>query len=530
MNPFIILFPPILVFALAIITHNVMISLFCGIIAAALSATNFSPLQATYLMANTFLTQVQSINNLYVFGFLTSVGILIMLITHVGGIKAYTGLIKKIITHKKNAERTSLLLSFSFFIDDYLNSLMVGSIMRPITDTFRIPRIKLAFLIDAMSASLCMIIPATSWVAMVLSQLRTAGVSEHAADAFSIVGDPFYIYLCTIPFIFYPILNIVSAWFIVSNNISYSIMEKHEKIAEQTGNLFGNKATRASKKEHFGEGTFNGFLVPMGSFLVSAFVAFLYSGNHILFGGNNNFFTALQAANSLWALWIAGATSVIISVIFFSIQRILSLRLLGHICYEGFDLVRNGIIILFFAWSFSYLLIDKLEAGVYLAQLVSENLPLFLLPLILFGLATLSTIITGSSWGTIGVLVPLTIRVVAVLPGEALPILFERASLLLPALGAVLAGAVAGGHFSPITDATVIASTSAGSYHLDHVYSQIPYALPALIGTIVSLLIVGNMPTTNGLLIALPTGIIVTLMFILLFDKTWSRITKRSRV
>lgn len=499
MPDFIILIPPILVLVVAIVWKNVIAALFTGIISAALIAKHYSLIDALKLSfyrifqethLNKLITGDGSPDHLYTFLFLIALGIIISLITHTGGITAYTNIIQKKINNKKQTQTTSFLLSILFFIDDYLNSLTVGCIMRPLTDRFNIPRAKLAFLIDSMSSPLCVLIPATSWVAMIITNLQSAGIQETTAS--EIYGDPFAVYLKSIPFMFYPILVIISAFFIVRKNISYGPMYRQEQIAELTGNLFGGKpAIQLRMGQSCPAGSPLDFFIPIGTFILSVIVLILFSGDWIGFGGVRSLVSAFQEANIFYALCFSSIITLLLSLSLFFYQKKITTTGLKEVIIEGFFLMKNSLIVLLLAWTLSTMLKSDLQTGEYLAHLLLGMMPSYLLALTIFLTSTAIASSTGSAWGTVMIMMPLSIPMVIAYTQGSIPFNLTSIPLLYPTLGAMLSGAIAGGHISPISDSTVMSSTSAGSYHLDHLTTQIPYILPAFIGTIVACVLSG---------------------------------------
>lgn len=518
-NSWIVLLPPVFVLLCAAFTHNVIISLILGIGSAALIATNFTPLSTLLLIKDTFILKASDFNSLYLFGFLIILGFIIEMMTHSGGITAYTHILRRYVKNKRDAQVTSLLLSIIFFIDDVMNALTIGAIMRPITDSMNIPRAKLAFLINSVVAPLCVIIPASTWVAMILGQLQESGVSDRLADKPVIYADPLYTYFSTIPFIFYALFIIFTAWFVVWKNIGFGLMRQQEIIADETGNVFGGKPPRHEKPivQH-SKGTVAGFFIPIGTFILSMITFLFYSGNAAIMGGTNTLLIALQKADPFWSLFMASLLSMIVSMIYFLTHKQLDLREIKQNAYHGFMLTKDSIMILFFSYAFSSLLIVNLQAGTYLAHSVSGVLPLFILPLAIFIISSATAASIGSSWGTILVILPLTVTMLAALSNGAAPLAISIVPQFYAALGAIIAGSIAGAHFSPITDATVMASTATGCYHMDHVQTQIVYATPAFIGTCISYLVIaslGNFPTLFSYGIALLAGLAVTIGLLL---------------
>jgi tetracycline resistance efflux pump len=526
-SSWIVLVPPLLVLLVAIIKRNVLLSLLTGIISAALIAKDFSVPQASLLLLCRLSEQAEiktvfcshaSPDHLFTFAFLIILGIIISLITHTGGIAAYSTILEKKLKDKKTVETTSLLLSLCFFIDDYLNSLTVGSIMRPLTDRFRIPRAKLAFLLDATSAPLCVIIPASSWIALILSQLETSGVSEKATPSVTIYGDPFNAYIHSISYMFYPFFIIISAWFIVRQRISFGPMHSQEQEAEKTGNLFGGKQPLIPKVTYgtsgtHQEGSIIDFIIPIGTFIVSIILCLLYSGGWSMLGGNKTALQAFTQANIFYALFISSSITLIISILLFTIQNKLSFSSLKSLSISGIQLMQNSLLVLLLAWTFGSLLKNDLATGHYLANLLLGRLPAYSLPGVVFITSGLIAAITGSAWGTINIMVPLTIPLIITFMCQQQPILLAQAYLLYPALGGLISGAIAGSHVTSISDATVIASTSAGCYHFDHVITQISYVIPAILGSSLALLISGLFITWGTVVIPLAfmSGLTVTL-------------------
>jgi len=479
--------PPILVIIMSLVTKNVRWALVTGILTAALGAqgTVFGALQ---LSAQKIIQEALTKDHLALFGFLILLGTLVELMNHTGGIHAYTNLLKPHLRSKKAVETTSLLLSFGFFIDDYLNNLTTGNIMRPLTDHFKIPRAKLAFLIDSMSAPLCVIIPASSWVAMILGLFQAAHIQ-----------DPFNLYLSIIPALFYPIFLLISAFFIVQTRISFGAMHRYEVTAETTGNLFGGNTPLAQSTESLitKKNSLADFIIPLGSFLLTMFGMILYLGGSKIMGGTRDFMTALHYTNPFLALFYASVVSLCISIPFFIIQEKVAAKKIAPLFYTGFILMKNSLIVLLLAWTFGSLLNNELALGTLMGGLLSHSIATVAMPVLFFILALFISATTGSAWGTMTIMMPLVIPLVNT----------ESAFFLTQSLGAIIAGAIAGGHMSPITDSMVLASASAGCYHMDHVQTQMNYAFPVVLGTMIAFLTTGLLRTNPGLALFAAYGI-----------------------
>lgn len=494
-----VLLPPVIVFVTAAITHRVLTSLSLGIAAAALITAQGNIFEAITIAASRIVYQTIALDHLYTFGFLVALGIIIQIITHTGGMSAYTRIISKKLSNSRSVQTTSLGLSCIFLLDDYLNSLTVGSIMRPLTDRFEIPRIKLAYLLNSMSSPLAALVPATSWTAVILTQLQASGISQ-TSDAL-VFEDPLVAYLKALPFLFYSIFAIAAAWFIVRTQRSFGSMAEQEKIAQKTHNLFGGKAPLSITAEHTHDGTIADFLIPIITFVLGIFGTMMCAGN-------------ILEADPLWALFMGGCFSLIISVGRMAILRKKELFRMPQISREGFDVVKNSMILLLLAWTLGSFMKDDLQTGQHLASALLGNVSALYIPVVVLITSVVIAASVGSSWATIVLMLPLTIPMI---------VTSGALSLLSITIGAVIGGAVAGAHFSPIADGMVCASLSAGAYHLDFVRAQISYAIPVLIGsavaTLAASLLISTLGTAATAIFSIALGLIVTLGIITALSK-----------
>lgn len=496
-----VLLPPLLIFALALATRNVLISLAVGILAAAFIATDLSPLGGLYLAAKRLLEQTGipdvihqtgSYDKLYMFGFLIFLGIFIECMTHTGGLRIYTNRLLKRLKSPRQAQLTSLMLSFLFFVDDYLNALMVGSIMRPITDHFKVPRAKLAYLLNAVSAPLAVLVPASSWVGMILTQLEASGIHRAALPHSLMIIHPFRLYIGVIPFLFYPMLSIFTAWYITWNTISFGLMSRYEEQAKRDGNLFGGKAplnARSTIDDTTGGSPLD-IILPLLVFTILCSTLILYTGRWIALGGTNTLADAFMSGNSVFALCVGAAGALFVSALRIALNEKGAAQKLLKLSVQGFGLMKASLLILFLAWTLSTLLKDDLHTGLYISQLLSKSVGIALIPLVVFLATAVTTATTGSSWGAIMILTPLALPLIITILGGA-PLASVYVYGVAPVVGALISGAIAGSHLSPITDAMVIASTSSQAYHLDHVQTQASYSLIPLLGAIVAFLCAG---------------------------------------
>ncbi len=526
----IVIIPPFITFACALITKKIGRSLLLGIFFAAFIFGRFSldiaiTITTARLWANTQLyelfTWTGTFNNIYIYGFLFIIGIITALINATGGTQAYAKKIKQYIHSKKKAEFASLFLSLFLFLDDYLSCLTVGCVMRPLTDHFKIPRVKLAFLIDSLAAPFIIMVPVSSWVAVTCNQLQKSGISD-TSSASLVFADQFYVYLLTIPFLFYSIILIINTWFIIDQRISFGTIKKHESLAEKTGNLFGGKnppTTTVTQCAHEKNPSLIDFMLPICLLVGLVIFGLLYQGG--FFSENKTFVKALQNADSFPVLFFASLTSLLISVAVATVRKRITLSTLPRIIYDGIKLMAPAIVILILAWTFSDLLTHYLHTGDYLAYLLSGSLPIVLFPLIFYLLTALIATMLGSSWATMFIMIPIAIPMLVTCTHLPPPLVLYQIPLLIPTLGAILSGAVTGDHLSPIASTTIMATTSTGTHLIDHVQTQLAYSWPTVLGTALAFLLAGLTVTwerLSSLTVSLGIGIAVSITILLLFN------------
>jgi Na+/H+ antiporter NhaC len=530
-----VLLPPLIVIALAFITQRVLFALVMGILSGALIASKFSLSFAAQIIFSSLKAQFDPAN-LYTFGFLIFLGALITLISVTGGTQAYGAIIKKRLTNARNAQTASILLSFCFAIDDFFSILTVGSIMKPVTDSFKVPRIKLAFLIDSLAAPLIILVPVSTWVAMILMQLEKAGVSLNKATQPLIFEDPFAFYLGTIPFVFYSFIIAASVIYLVRAQSSWGLMATHEAVAQKTGNLFGGLDTPHQEKAghaSISRGTLLDFIFPLGTLLLGVFGAILYLGNSSLLGGNNTLAQTMQQTDIFLALLIGSLIALIASCSLALLRGTILFHNLPLLAHGGYDLMKDSIALLFLAWTFGTLLKNDLRTGDYIAHLLVGSVSSSLLPAMFFIASLITSVGTGSSWGTIAVLVPLAVPLVTSFTDLVTPIFISQLPLALPVVGAVFAGAVAGDHVSPIGTTTIMSSASAQADLHAHVKSQLVYAAPALIGTFLAFIVVGctlHMGTVYAWALSLSVGLSFAIGCLVIADKFATKGRKKARL
>ena len=490
--------PPLLVLVLGCWTRNVILSLAAGIILAVLVAANFSLLPAmellySYLWSNFEFDKFFSIQqfwstwNLFICIFLLILGIFVCLLQHSGGAYAYASFAKKYINNRKNAETSSLILSILLFVDDYFSNLTVGSVMYPLTDTQKIPRAKLAFLVGSMSAPLTILSPVSSWAAAILGLLRDNGISQTLmSGTTTILAKPLTAYFYLLPFLFYSFILILSVWYIVRMRISFGLMKKHEELAISTGNLFGGRTYYSKKKSSFEPNprhtTLSDFFISVLILLVSIFGGILYSGKWSCLFGHNDLITAFQNSSAATALFLGGNIALIVCTLFLLIRGRIELKAVPKIYWHGIKLMLSAVIVLLLAWTLGDILRSQgLQTGKFLANILVGTVDITLLPALLFITAVAIAFSIGSAWGTNAILFPIAIQMIpSILHINTIPTLTEI-PIFLPAFGAILSGSVAGNHMSPISDTTIMSSASTKITVIDRVNTQFSYALPIII-------------------------------------------------
>lgn len=525
-HSWLVLLPPLIVLVASFITRNLNKSLILGIISAALIATDFSLFQAVTLAAKRLYETVADIENLYMFGFILILSILIVLINHTGGASAFANAITHKLKNKRAAETASLTFSLTLFIDDYLNGLTVGYVMRPLTDRFAIPRVKLAFLVRALTGPLVILAPLSSWVAVIIGTIDQAGVNPIVHTSTKIISDPFFLYLESIPYIFYSFFIIASAWFIVRMRLSFGPMHAQEVIAHQTGNLFGGKnpiEARLGNVHQEEKGSVSDLIVPLLTLFTCAIAGSMWAGGYTLFGGTHTLLDSFKHnTNITLVLFTSGIITLCVSYVFAYMRNKIKTTEIMPTFKEGFDLIISAIYMVILAMILGKLLRIDLLTGEYLAQTLLGSLPLFLMPLVFFLVSTLISAVTGSTWGTIMILIPVALPMLMSIAHAAAPALPESIPLLIPSLGAIFSGSVCGNNISPIADGTVMVSTSCGAYPLDHAHTQFLYILPSIIGTCVSYSLIGffvNYGSHIQFWGSLSAGMLTTCGILLLFNR-----------
>ena len=459
------LLPPIIAIGLALITKEVYSSLFIGILSGGILISDFSPLKTMDAVIGTgIISAVEGTAGIFVF--LVELGILVSLVNKAGGSKAFGEWAKTHVKTKVGAAFATFVLGVLIFIDDYFNCLTVGSVMRPVTDKHKISRSKLAFLIDATAAPVCMIAPISSWAAAVVKYVEN--------------GEGINLFIAAIPMNFYSILTLVFVIGIILMKFDFGPMRKHEKNAEN-GDLFSGKQIKAADDEPNARGRVIDLILPIVVLFITCTFALLYVGG---ITQGVPFITAFGDTDATVALPWGGLIALIFTIIYFAIRKVVVFDEAMKSIPQGFIAMVPAILILTFATALKNVT-SELGAAFYVGDLMNHaaaGLKNFL-PAIIFLVACVLSFSTGTSWGTFGILIPIV--TVMFTPEDPHMVL---------GVSACLAGAVCGDHCSPISDTTIMSSAGAECEHLNHVSTQIPYAVYVAIVSFVCFIIAGFIP------------------------------------
>ena len=464
------LVPPIVAIALALITKEVYSSLFVGILIGGLLYAGGNP-EGTVLhvFSDGIVSVLSNSSNVGILIFLVILGSIVAMMNKAGGSAAFGRWASSKIKTPAGAQLATIALGVLIFIDDYFNCLTVGSVMRPVTDKQNVSRAKLAYLIDATAAPVCIIAPISSWAAAV------AGFVEGE--------DGFSLFIRAIPYNYYALLTIVMMVGMVLMHEEYGPMALHEANARK-GDLFttGNHPYEAMDEEVAAAGD-NGhvmdLVIPIFSLIICCVIGMIYTGG---FFEGNDFVTSFSQSDASVGLALGGFFGLVITVVLYMIRRVMKFRDLMACLPEGFKAMVPAILILTFAWSLKAMT-DSLGAKEYVAALVKASAGTFvsLLPAIIFLVGCFLAFATGTSWGTFGILIPIVVDAFSATDPQ----------LMIIAISACMAGAVCGDHCSPISDTTIMASAGAQCEHVNHVSTQLPYAITAAAVSCVSYIVAG---------------------------------------
>ena len=490
------LLPPLIAIVLALITKEVYSSLFVGIIAGGLLATNFSFAGTLDTVINDGIITAVS-DNAGIFIFLVILGVLVALLNRTGASAAFGKWAQKNIKTRVGAQLATFLLGVLIFIDDYFNCLTVGSVMQPVTDSHKISRAKLAFLIDATAAPVCMIAPISSWAAAVSSYAEGTGYSGLS------------LFIRAIPYNFYSLLTLVFIIALACMKFDYGPMAKHEKNAIEKGDLFtsGTEHAAESTGKVGTRGKVYDLVLPIIVLILVCVIGLIYIGGFFgtdAWGGTDfkgDFIGAFSNTDAVIGLPWGGIITIVLVMLYLVARRTITFKEAMECIPEGFKAMVPAIMILTFAGSLKNMT-SALGSAEFVKSFMSgaaEGLTA-LLPAVIFLVAVFIAFSTGTSWGTFGILIPI---VTSIFPASS--------ELMYIGMSACLAGAVCGDHCSPISDTTIMSSAGARCDHINHVSTQLPYAITVAAVSFVSFLIAAFvsilLPNIQTWFISLPIAI-----------------------
>ena len=487
------LLPPIVAIALALITKEVYSSLFIGILVGGLFYSGFTfEGTITHIFQDGIISVLSDSYNVGILVFLVILGAMVSLMNHSGGSAAFGRWASTHIKSRTGAQLATILLGILIFIDDYFNCLTVGSVMRPVTDKHNVSRAKLSYLIDATAAPVCIIAPISSWAA--------------AVSGFVEGEDGLAIFIRAIPYNFYALLTIVMMVGLVVMKADYGPMKLHEDNALK-GDIFttpGRPYANAADDQSNPKGKVIDLLIPIISLVVCCVIGMIYTGGFFEGAG---FVEAFSQSDASVGLVFGSFFGLLITVILYLVRRVLSFRDCMACLPEGFKAMVPAILILTFAWSLKAMT-DSLGAKEFVATAIqsSADTLVMMLPAIIFLVGCGLAFATGTSWGTFGILIPIVVHA------------FENSNpeLMIISISACMAGAVCGDHCSPISDTTIMASAGAQCDHVNHVSTQLPYAITAAAVSFVTYIVAGF---TQSAWISLPVGIVLMLLTLFVIKK-----------
>ena len=491
------LLPPVIAITLALITKEAYSSLFIGIVVGALFAKGFSPIGALDMIVNDGLVAAIS-DNAGIFLFLVLLGIIVALVNAAGGSAAFGRWASKNIKTKVGASLATFVLGILIFIDDYFNCLTVGTVMRPVTDSHRISRPKLAYLIDATAAPVCMIAPISSWAAAVSS----------TAEGLDTGISGIQLFIKAIPYNLYSLLTFVFIIGLSMMQFDYGPMKDFERLARETGELGALKSEEDEKINP--KGRVIDLLLPVAVLIICCTVGMIYVGGFFgvdAWGGTDcagDFIGAFGNTDAFIGLPWGGIIALLFTVIYLLFRRVITFKDAMDCIPKGFNAMISPILILTLAVSLKAT-ITSLGASVYVHDLMegAASALYSMLPAVIFLVACVLAFASGTSWGTFGILIPI---VTAIFPASS--------ELLIIGISACCAGAVMGDHCSPISDTSIMASAGAQCNHLDHVATQLPYVLTVACVCVVGFIVAGfvqNVYITWAVSLALMLGVLFAL-------------------
>ena len=496
-STFFSLLPPVIAIVLALNTKEVYTSLLVGIASGALLYANGNlELALNTLFFNEdggMITKLSDSGNVGILAFLVMLGILVALMNKAGGSAAFGRWASTHIHSRAGAQFATLLLGVMIFVDDYFNCLTVGSVMRPVTDRQKVSRAKLAYLIDSTAAPICIIAPVSSWAAAV-----TSSVPEGSGI------NGFTMFLRTIPYNYYAVLTVVMSLFLIFTGAEYGPMKLNEDNAKN-GDLFTTTDRPYGDDVDDGSDT-NGhvidLLAPVLVLIAACIFGMVYTGG---FFEGVDFITAFADCNASAGLVLGSSIALLFTFVFYRVRSVMTFQDFAACIPEGFKAMVSPMLILSLAWTLSGMT-GLLGAKYYVANLLGNSAAAlqYLLPFIIFLVAVFLAFATGTSWGTFSILIPIVCQA------------FPDGEMLVVSIAACLSGAVCGDHCSPISDTTIMASAGAHCSHVNHVSTQLPYAITAAACSAVCYIITGLAQAVLGSRASLVTSLVLLVVAIVL--------------
>ena len=488
--------PALVAIVLALITKEVYSSLFVGILAGGLLYANFNfETTLNHVVLDGFVSSLADSYNVGILIFLVLLGTLVAMMNKAGGSAAFGRWASTHIKSRVGAQLATIALGVLIFVDDYFNCLTVGSVMRPVCDAKKISRAKLAYLIDATAAPICIIAPISSWAA--------------AVAGFAPEGQGLSLFIKAIPFNFYALLTIVMMITIALLKLDFGPMKLHEKNAEEKGDIFttlDETAKAAEESKANPKGKVIDLILPVVILIICCIIGMIYSGG---FFDGASFVDAFSNCDASVGLALGSFVAIILVSIYFIVFRhgVVKFTELMGCLPEGFKAMVPAILILTCAWTLKGMT-DSIGAKVFIADFVNSSASAFVnfLPAIIFLVAIVLSFSTGTSWGTFGILIPIVLAVFA-----------GNDTMSIVGMSACMAGAVCGDHSSPISDTTIMASAGAQCNHVNHVNTQLPYAMTAAAVSFVAYIIAGFVPNA---FVALPVAVVLMLATLFVLKAT----------
>ncbi len=485
------LVPPLVAIALALITKEVYSSLFIGILVGGLFFSNFNfEIMMQHIFQDGMVAALSDSYNVGILLFLVCLGIMVALMNEAGGSAAFGKWASEHVKSRVGVQLATMFLGILIFIDDYFNCLTVGSVMRPVTDRAKISRAKLSYLIDSTAAPICIIAPISSWA---------AAVSGFAPEG----TNGLLLFIKAIPYNYYAILTIIMMLCLTLFKMDYGPMARYEADALLGKNEDADEEGRIKGEgdEDNKKGKVIDLVFPIILLIVACVVGMIYTGG---FFSGTGFVDAFANSDASVGLVYGSFSALFITIVYYFIRRILPFEGCMNCISKGFISMVPAITILTLAWTLKAMT-DSLGAAEYVSGVIANSADSFLsfLPAIIFVIAIFLAFATGTSWGTFGILIPITLKVFSIESGDPLAIM---------CVSACMAGAVCGDHCSPISDTTIMSSAGAGCKHIIHVSTQLPYAITCAAVSFVAFVIAGIVKNTAICLIIAAALMVVTMI------------------